>query len=115
MPNLKSYIIAEGLYIDDILFKLNTWYNRKDAEKASFHAMMRFIIANNPVRIEDYEDCFNHYFANYARFVDFVLDNVDGLKQYDSLYIMKKITDLLKANKSLEWNYGNETYTNAFD
>lgn len=111
MKTLKTYILLESLDSDNILYKLNVWYNRKDAEKASFHAMMRFIMKNNLVKIEDYSKCFNIYFPKYVQFVDFVLDNTKGLKEYDSLYVMKKVVDLLKANKSLEWNYSPNLYT----
>ena len=104
MISLKDFIISESLDSEMLYWKMNTWYANREDELNSFYSMMN-ILANSPTAtLKDFEKILDEYNIDWKQFVQFAMDNVDGTIDFDQLYIMKKITDILLANKSLKWD-----------
>lgn len=102
---IKTEKICEEFDYENLLWKLNFWYSKNDQELENFYSMMKFLTTSKPiVNIQDIKKLLQEYNISYNDFVNFVMDNVDGLEEFDSLYIMKKILDILKSNKNLNWD-----------
>ena len=111
MISIKNLFIIENLDTENLYWKVNIWYGQKDKEKNSFWRMMQRVIKENPVTLDELNILLNSCGVNWRPFVHFVMNNIDGSIDYDQLYVMKKITDILKANKTLKWDIEDETIT----
>lgn len=103
MLSIKDIILLEDLDADNLVWKLNTWFSFNEEEKRIFFNFMNAYIQKNSISISDFEKMLTDSKVTYRSFLQFVMDNVSGTEEYDQLYIMKKVCDLLKANKSLSW------------
>ena len=108
MISLKDFIIFESLDSEMLYWKMNTWYHGREDEMNSFYSMMN-VLANSPATtLKDFEEVLKNYNIDWKQFVQFAMDNVDGTIEFDQLYIMKKIVDILLANKKYRWDIKNE-------
>ena len=103
MLSLKDYILLEDLDPDILYWKVNMWYGRNNDSRNAFWEFIQKVIAENPTTLDDLNRLLDSCGITWRSFVQFAMDNVDGSLEYDQLYVMKKIVDLLKANKSLKW------------
>ncbi|MCH5166905.1 MAG: hypothetical protein J1F35_03345 [Erysipelotrichales bacterium] len=108
MVSLQNFIVTESLDSEMLYWKMNTWYMGREDELNSFYSMMN-VLANSPaVTLKDFEKVLKDYNLDWKQFVQFAIDNVDGTIEFDQLYTMKKIVDILLANKNYKWDLKDE-------
>lgn len=95
--------MCESLDSESLYWKLNTWYMNREQELEAFHLMMSTLQKTPGMTLKDYEKLLNQCNLDWKKFVQFAMDNVDGTLEFDQLYMMKKISDILLANKKLSW------------
>ena len=111
MLSIKDVILLEDLDPENLYWKVNMWYGRDDIQRNSFWTFMQKVIAENPTTLDDLNRLLDSCGITWRGFVQFAMDNVDGTQNFDQLYVMKKIIDVLKANKTLNWEIKDETTT----
>ena len=107
MKSLQEYIyesrLLEELDVDNLEYKVNFWYGQNEVDKTAFYQMMQRIISENPNTLEALDSIIKDCGVKYIDFIQFAMNNVNGSQNFEPLYIMKKIVDILKGNKSLTW------------
>lgn len=103
MVKLDTYIIAESIDEDNLFWKIDQWFNKKESEKLSFiNLIKKFKDNNNTVDPQVLSDYLAASKFRLKAFVDFILDNIKGSDEIDYLYTMTRIINLIIANKSNE-------------
>lgn len=107
MLSIKDIMLLEDLDVDNLYWKVNMWYGRNEESKNSFWNFMQRAISENPITLNDFNILLDSCGISWRSFVQFAMDNIDGTQNFDQLYIMKKIIDTLKSNKTLKWDIEN--------
>lgn len=98
MVALTDYIIVEALDVDNLMYKVDNWFNKNTDEKTTFSDMIeKFKNAPSIDRtvVSDYAKSFK-----LKQFVDYMTDNISGTEVSDYMYVFNKIIDTLVGDKS---------------
>jgi hypothetical protein len=101
MTNLKTYVICEELDVDNLLYKIDKWFDRRDNEKATFSELIQQFKKENVVSQSAIDSFIDTNKIQLKQFVDYMSDNINNTQTLDYAYVFRKIIDTLVANKSI--------------
>ena len=105
MLSIRDLILLEDLDADNLYWKINMWFGRQDHTRTPFWTVMQqYIDTTPPMNQDDLHLLLNSHGIDWRSFVQFAMDNIDGTQEFDQLYTMKRIMDILKNNKHLKWD-----------
>ena len=104
MKDISTYIRINEAIEDNLFWKLDQWFGNDDDGKQNFINVVSHCRKNKPNK-ETIGFMLDSIKFDVSKFVDFVMDNVDGQSEIqDHLYIMQKTIDAIVANKTNKYN-----------
>lgn len=100
MRHIDSFI-QEAIDVENLFWKINSWYDRRPDEKNDFKALVDSFkgkLANK----NSVEQWLTAKGKNPKAFIDFMSDDAVDSGTKDYLYLMCKVIDNINANKSEE-------------
>lgn len=101
MGTLKDYMFVESLDVDNLIYKIDTWFANNVDEKTSFDNMIQQFKKDNVVNKNVVNDYINNSKIKVKNFVDYLSDNIYDNEINDYMYVFGKIIDTLVANKQI--------------
>lgn len=93
---------------DNLYWKLDQWFGNDDDSRQGFIKIISHCRNNKPNK-ETIGFMLDSIKFNVMKFVDFIMDNVDGKQEIcDYLYIMHKVIETIVANKANKYNIEEE-------
>ena len=100
MRKLSEYIRINEAIEDNLYWKLDQWFGDDMDGKQNFINVVSHCRKNKPNK-ETIGFMLDSIKFNVNKFVDFIMDNVDGQQEiFDYLYIMHKTIETIIANKT---------------
>lgn len=104
MKDISTYIRINEAIEDNLFWKLDQWFGNDDDGRQNFINVVSHCRKNKPNK-ETIGFMLDSIKFDVSKFVDFVMDNVDGQNEIqDHLYIMQKTIDAIVANKTNKYN-----------
>lgn len=108
MRTLSEYTKIHEALDDNLYWKLDQWFGNDDDGKQNFINVVSHCRKNKPNK-ETVGFLLDNIKFNVIKFVDFIMDNVDGTQEiFDYLYIMHKTIETIVANKANKYNIEEE-------
>jgi hypothetical protein len=105
---LSEYIRINETIEDNLYWKLDQWFGDDMDGKQNFINVVSHCRKNKPNK-ETIGFMLDNIKFNVNKFVDFIMDNVDGQQEiFDYLYIMHKTIETIIANKTNKYNIEEE-------
>lgn len=104
MKSLSEHIRILEAIEDNLYWKLDNWFKNDEDGKKNFINVVSQCRVSKPNK-ETIGFMLDTIKFDVNKFVDFIMDNVDGTQEInDYLYIMQKTIDTIIANKSNTYN-----------